>query len=133
MSWRVWPVVFARLPETESLAQPKIDERQVLLCVLDADSELLADRPGLLLIVDKGYVSAELDDYLHTRGTALLRPSYRNRLPPGQQLAPIRQRIESLSETLICHSRQGVANGKRPSPAPTLVAARARSWPARLP
>jgi hypothetical protein len=90
------------LPVTWALAQPKIDERQVLLCVPDADSELLADRPGLLLIADKGYVSAELDDYLHARGAALPRPSYRNRLPrPGQQLAPIRQRIESVYETLF--------------------------------
>ena len=73
-----------------------------MLCVLDADADLLAQRRGLLLIADKGYVSAELDDYLHARGAELLRPSYRNRAPrPGQQLlAPIRQLIESVYDTL---------------------------------
>jgi hypothetical protein len=30
------------------------------MCVLDHDAELLTQRPGLLLIADKGYVSAEL-------------------------------------------------------------------------
>ncbi|MGY1698490.1 IS982 family transposase [Geodermatophilus sp. SYSU D00766] len=92
----------AGLPITWALATPTIDERQVLLCVLDADADLLAARPGLLLIADKGYVSAELDDYLHARGADLLRPSYRNRAPrPGQALlAPIRQLIESVYDTL---------------------------------
>jgi hypothetical protein len=81
---------------------PRSTSGRCCCCVPDADSELLADRPGLLLIADKGYVSAELDDYLHARGAALPRPSYRNRLPrPGQQLAPIRQRIESVYETLF--------------------------------
>ena len=72
------------------------------MCVLDHDPDLLAQRPGLLLIADKGYVSAELDDYLHARGADLLRPSYRNRAPrPGQALlAPIRQLIESVYDTL---------------------------------
>src|SRR3954449_9354782 len=92
----------AGLPITWALADPKLDERQVLMCVLDADAELLAERPGLLLIADKGYVSHELDDYLHARGAELLRPSYRNRPPqPGQHLlAPIRQLIESVYDTL---------------------------------
>ena len=72
------------------------------MAVLDHDADLLAARPGLLLIADKGYVSAELDDYLHARGADLLRPSYRNRTPrPGQALlAPIRQLIESVYDTL---------------------------------
>ncbi len=66
------------------------------------DSELLTACRGLLLIADKGYVSAELDDHLHARGADLLRPSYRNRAPrPGQALlAPIRQLIESVYDTL---------------------------------
>ncbi len=92
----------AGLPISWALADPKIDERPVLRSVLDHDADLLADRPGLLLIADKGYVSAELDDYLHARGADLLRPSYRNRAPrPGQALlAPIRQLIESVYDTL---------------------------------
>jgi hypothetical protein len=92
----------AGLPITWALAHPKLDERQVLMTVLDHDRHLLAARPGLLLIADKGYASAELDDYLHARGVDLLRPAYRNRPPrPGQALlAPIRQLIESVNDTL---------------------------------
>jgi hypothetical protein len=71
----------AGLPISWALADPQLDERQVLLCVLDTDADLLAERPGLLLVADKGYVSAELDAYLHARGADLLRPSYRNRAP----------------------------------------------------
>jgi hypothetical protein len=92
----------AGLPVTWALADPKIDERQVLMCMLDEEPHLLAERPDLLLLADKGYISAELDDYLHARGADLLRPSYRSRAPrPGQQLlAPIRQLIESVYDTL---------------------------------
>jgi hypothetical protein len=92
----------AGLPMTWALADPKLEERQVLMCVLDADADVLADRPGLLLIADKGHVSHELDDYLHAHGAELLRPSCRARTPrPGQQLlAPIRQLIEAVCDTL---------------------------------
>src|SRR3954453_4609740 len=92
----------AGLPITWALADPKLDERQVLMCILDADADLLAERAGLLLLAEKGYISAELDDYLHARGADLLRPSLRNRAPrPGQRLlAPIRQLIESVYDTL---------------------------------
>ncbi len=92
----------AGLPITWALADAKLDGRQVLMYVLDEDIDLLAKRPGLLLLADKGYVSAELDNYLHAHGAGLLRPSYRNRTPrPGQHLlAPIRQLIESVHDTL---------------------------------
>jgi DDE family transposase len=92
----------AGLPVTWALAPPQCDERQVLMCVLDVDADLLADRPGLLLLADKNYISGEVDEYLRRRGAALLRPSYRNRPPrPGQHLlAPIRQLIESVYDTL---------------------------------
>jgi hypothetical protein len=92
----------AGLPITWALANPKLDERQVLMCVLDVDAELLAARPGLLLIADKGYTSAELEDYLRRRGADLLMPAYRNRKPRRGQalLAPVRQLIESVYDTL---------------------------------
>lgn len=92
----------AGLPITWALASPTIDERQVLMAICDHDPQLLAERPGLLLIADKGYISAELDAFLAERGVRLLRPSYRNRTPrPGEHLLkPIRQRIESVNDTL---------------------------------
>src|SRR3954470_23006160 len=72
------------------------------MAVLEHDARLRTARPGLRSIADKGYASAELDDYLHARGVELLRPAYRNRAArPGQALlAPIRQLIESVHDTL---------------------------------
>jgi Transposase DDE domain len=92
----------AGLPVTWALADPKLDERQVLMAVLDDDPTLTGQRPGLTIIADKGYVSRELDSYLADRGVVLLRPSYRNRTPrPGEHLLkPIRQLIESVNDTL---------------------------------
>jgi len=90
------------LPITWALADPKLDDRQVLMAVLDHDPGLTATRPGLTIIADKGYVSRELDSYLAQRGVVLLRPSYRNRTPhPGEHLLkPVRQLIESVNDTL---------------------------------
>lgn len=92
----------AGLPITWALADPKIDERQVLMAMCDHDPTLLATRPGLTIIADKGYVSRELDHYLAEQQVRLLRPSYRNRTPrPGEHLLkPIRQLIESVNDTL---------------------------------
>jgi Transposase DDE domain len=92
----------AGLPVTWALADPKLDERQVLIAILDHDPDLLTSRHGLLIVADKGYVSAELDTYLAERSVRLLRPSYRNRAPrPGERLLrPIRQLIESVNDTL---------------------------------
>ncbi|SCG77329.1 IS982 family transposase [Micromonospora inositola] len=92
----------AGLPITWALADPKLDERQVLTAVLEHDPGLLRDRPQLLIIADKGYVSAELDRWLDQRGVRLLRPSYRNRTPRPDEhlLKPIRQLIESVNHTL---------------------------------
>jgi hypothetical protein len=72
------------------------------MAVLDHDPTLTADRPGLTIIGDKGYVSAELDAFLAERGVTLLRPSYRNHRPrPGERLLkPVRQLIESVYDTL---------------------------------
>lgn len=92
----------AGLPITWALATPKVDDRQVLMAVLDHDPDLITERPGLLIIADKGYASAELDQWLAERRVRLLRPSYRNRVPRPDEhlLKPIRQLIESVNDTL---------------------------------
>ena len=84
------------------LATPKTDERQVLIAVLEDDPDLIASRPGQLIIADKGYVSAELDRWLAERGIRLIRPSYRNRTPRPDEhlLKPVRQLVESVNDTL---------------------------------
>src|SRR3954453_9657983 len=79
-----------------------------------------------LLIADKGYASAELDDYLHARGADLLRPSYRSRAPrPGQQLLPpIRPLIESLYDPLKAQLDLRPHGGRTPAGGTSRVAQR---------
>jgi hypothetical protein len=92
----------AGLPVAWALASPKIDERQILAAIIERDPDLVSQRPGLVIIADKGYVSQALDQWLAGRGATILRPSYRNLAPrPGEHLLkPIRQLIESVNDTL---------------------------------
>ncbi|MFF5303547.1 IS982 family transposase [Streptomyces sp. NPDC013161] len=93
----------AGLPVTWALADPKIDERQVLAALIDNEPGLSADRADLLILADKGYIATELDRFLAARGISLLRPSYRNRGTPrpGEALLKtVRQLIESVNDTL---------------------------------
>ncbi|MFD7663186.1 hypothetical protein [Streptomyces sp. NPDC059788] len=70
--------------------------------LVDTDTDLITARPGLLIVADKGYVSAEPDRFPAARGVRLLRPSYRNVTPrPGEVLLKaVRQLIESVNDTL---------------------------------
>ena len=92
----------AGLPVTWALASPKLDERQILRAIIERDPGLVSGRRGLVIIADKGYVSADLDRWLAGHGVTILRPSYRNLAPrPGEHLLkPIRQLIESVNDTL---------------------------------
>jgi len=92
----------AGLPVAWALASPRIDERQVLTAIIDRDQDLVSHRPGLVIIADKGYVSADLDRWLAGHGVTILRPTYRNLAPrPGEHLLkPVRQLIESVNDTL---------------------------------
>jgi Transposase DDE domain len=90
------------LPVAFALADPKADEREVLLGSFDVEPELLASRPGQLLLVDKGYRDAETEATLAARGLRLLRPAFANEPPrPGAGLLKgVRQLIESVNDTL---------------------------------
>ena len=90
------------LPVAFALANPKTDEREVLVDLFDVEPELLANRPGLVILVDKGYRDAETEAILAVRGVRLLRPACKGEAPrPGQQLfKPLRQLIESVNDTL---------------------------------
>ncbi len=90
------------LPIMWSLANPKVDEREVARDMFEIDAELMAARPGQVLIADKGYASRELDTFLAEHGTTLIRPTYQRDKPrPGQRfLRPFRQIIESINDTL---------------------------------
>lgn len=90
------------LPIAWALANPKIDEREVLADMLNRDPDLLATHPGQTVVGDKGYVSHRLDAHLAGLGLTLIRPSYRNLKPHPDEhlLKPIRQLIESVNDTL---------------------------------
>jgi hypothetical protein len=90
------------LPVAFALANPKTDEREVLVELLDVEPGLLAERPGLVMLVDKGYRDTETEALLAAQGVRVLRPAFKPEAPrPGQGLfRPLRQLIESVNDTL---------------------------------
>lgn len=92
----------AGMPITWALASPKLDERDVLAAMFDREPHLTTDRPGLLLIADKGFASKEFEADLARQGVTLLRPSFkREKTRPGEGLLKsVRQLIESVNDTL---------------------------------
>lgn len=90
------------MPITWALAAPKLDEREVVAAMLEVEPELAADRPGLLLIADKGFRARWFDNELARHGIELLRPSMRGERPRRGEhlLKPVRQLIESVNDTL---------------------------------
>ena len=90
------------MPILWALAHPKTDERDVVTAMLDREPALAADRPGLTMIGDKGFVSKDFDTALAGYGIELLRPSKKNeRTRAGEgQLTAVRQLIESVNDTL---------------------------------
>jgi hypothetical protein len=92
----------AGMPITWALADPKIDEREVLTALFDRDPQLATGRPGLLLIADKGFASRQFEADLAARGITLLRPSFKREKPRTGEplLKSVRQLIESVNDTL---------------------------------
>src|SRR3954468_12637054 len=73
-----------------------------LAAMLEIDVDLVAQRPGLLLIADKGFAGAALEKDLADLGITLLRPSRkREKKRFGEpMLKKVRQLIESVNDTL---------------------------------
>lgn len=92
----------AGLPIMWALADAKIGEREVVEYMLDREPALLAGRPGLLLIADKGFAAKRFEQDLADRGVTLLRPNRKKeKQRPGQHLLKaVRQLIESVNDTL---------------------------------
>ncbi|MBT2407896.1 IS982 family transposase [Streptomyces sp. ISL-21] len=90
------------MPILWALANPKLDEREVLTAMLDREPDVARDRPGLLMISDKGFASKEFEADLALRGAELLRPSFkREKKRKGESLLKsVRQLIESVNDTL---------------------------------
>ncbi|MDA8310012.1 MAG: IS982 family transposase [Actinomycetota bacterium] len=92
----------AGLPVAFALANPKDDEREVLRDLLEAEPDLLGQRPGQVIVADKGYRSAELEAFLTAHRATLIRPTMAGEAPRpgGRYLKPLRQIIESVNDTL---------------------------------
>jgi hypothetical protein len=75
-----------------ALAGAKADERQMLLDMLQAGSDVVDEHPGQTLIGDKNYFGRDFEDDLAGRHSALLRPVRKGEAPrraePVQAPAP---------------------------------------------
>jgi hypothetical protein len=89
------------LPVAVALTGAKADERQVLVDLLAVEPQLVAARPGQVLIADKHYYGREFETILAELGVRLLRPARKGEAErPGARLfKPLRQLIESVNQT----------------------------------
>lgn len=84
------------------VGNPKIDECEVAIDLVDTDPALWAGRAGQTIIADKGYASTEFETHLAHHGIELVRPARRDERPRrgARQLRARRQIIESVNATL---------------------------------
>src|SRR6266508_1660436 len=89
------------LPVAVALVGATPDERQVLLDLLAVESQLVAARPGQVLLADKNYYGQEFERLLSELGLRLLRPARKGEATrAGAHLfKPLRQLIESVNQT----------------------------------
>ncbi len=79
-----------------ALANPKLGDREVAQAMLENSPP----RPGLLIVADKGYASREFEDFVRELEAVLVRPDRRDERRRYGKLGWIRQRIESVNDTL---------------------------------
>jgi hypothetical protein len=89
------------LPVAVALVGAKADERQVLLDLLATEPQLVAARPGQVLLADKNSYGGEFERLLSELGLHLLRPARQGEATrAGAGLfKPLRQLIESVNQT----------------------------------
>jgi hypothetical protein len=89
------------LPVLIALTGAKADERLVLLDLLATEPQLVAARPGQVLLADKNYFGGEFERLLGELGLRLLRPARKGEPErAGAHLfKPLRQLIESVNQT----------------------------------
>lgn len=103
------------LPVAYALTGAKTDERDTALAMIHLDPAL--DRPGQVLMADKGYRSAVFESELNDRGITLIRPKVRSEKterPHTQFLKPFRQIIESVNQTLKAQLDLERHGGRKP-------------------
>ena len=89
------------LPVAFAVTGAKADERDVLLDLLAADPDLLADRRGQTLIADKNYYGRAFETTLAEEGITLLRQARKGEpeRPGSRFFKPLRQTVESIFDT----------------------------------
>jgi hypothetical protein len=89
------------LPVAFALADAKAVDREVLAELLAVEPELVAARPGQLLVADKSYYGREFEAGLAELGVRLLRPARKGEpeRPGGRLFRPLRQLVESVNQT----------------------------------
>lgn len=88
------------MPIAWCLADPKIGERDVAAELLAAAREQGALRIGAVLIGDKGFAGQDFQRQAADLGIVFVRPDRRDETRRHGALAPVRQRIESIIDTL---------------------------------
>jgi hypothetical protein len=78
------------------LADPKLGDREVARAMLEHSPP----RPGLLIVADKGYAGQEFEDFVRELEAVHVRPDRRDERRRYGKLGWIRQRIESINDTL---------------------------------
>ena len=88
------------MPITWCLADPKLGEREVAAELLDHayDHDILTG--PIVLIGDKGFAGAQFTCHTAALGITFVRPDRRDETRRHGNLAPVRQRIESIIDTL---------------------------------
>jgi hypothetical protein len=105
------------LPVAYALTGAKTDERDTALAMIGLDPAL-ANRPGQVLMADKGYRSANFETELNERGITLIRPKVRSEKterPLTRFLKPFRQIIESVNQTLKAQLDLERHGGRKPA------------------
>ncbi len=89
------------LPVAFALAGAKAVEREVLLDIFAVEPQLVAARPGQVLLADKNYYGGQFERLLGGLGLRLLRPARKGEAErPGAGLfRPLRQLVESVNQT----------------------------------
>jgi hypothetical protein len=92
------------MPILWCLAHPKLDEREVMTALIEADHHLIAT--GQVILADRGFAGAEFERFCHDMGVHLVRPKRANAkadapsTPAERALLRCRQWIESIFQSL---------------------------------
>jgi hypothetical protein len=92
------------MPLMWCLANPKLDERDVMAAMLEVDHHLVTENQ--VILADKGFAGADFEAFLNTLNVHLVRPARKN-VPNDRQpntverrLLRLRQWIEAIFDTL---------------------------------